>query len=191
MIYIPIIHTKIDMGALNESIRRSTLHKMGQAALKRKMNMIEKTWSKIEKFIDELELPFERVRLYQDGLPVCGRETEIVKELANAGSRNHRLLFRSMERGATIMGTESAELLVEEYELVKKILSPEDTLEARKIGAHQKALSNLLLRKRDQYIADRINYTLQICETGILFLGMLHSLENLLDEDIRVVYPIN
>jgi hypothetical protein len=48
-------------------------------------------------------------------------------------------------------------------------------------------LSEELLKKRDRFIARRINSTLRPGETGILFLGMLHSLAALLDEDIRVI----
>jgi hypothetical protein len=52
-------------------------------------------------------------------------------------------------------------------------------------------MSDSLLKRRDQFIADRINDTLCPGETGILFLGMLHSLRHLLDEQIKVVYPVN
>jgi len=168
-----------------------TLRKVGRAAFKHKVNVVDKVWTEIERAIDNLDLPSKTVRIYQDGLPVCGREAEIVTDLANTGSRNHRLILRLIERGATIMGTESAELLVEEYELIKKILSAGDPSEAKKIEARQKPLSDTLLKRRDQYIADRINSTLQIGETGILFLGMFHSLSSLIDKDIRIIYPIS
>lgn len=190
LIYIPIIHSQVDMGALSEPIRRAALQKLGEKGWKRKANLIDTMWAEIEKVMDGLTLSFEKVRLYQDGLPVCGREAEIVTELAKAGSRNHRLLLRLMERGATIMGTESSELIVEEYELVKQTLARGDTLKAAGVAPRKKALSDSLLKRRDRYIADRINGTLLPGETGILFLGMLHSLGNWLDKDIRVMYPI-
>ena len=47
-----------------------------------------------------------------------------------------------------------------------------------------------MLKKRDRYIAGRINSTLGKGETGILFLGMLHSLKDLLDRDIHVICPV-
>jgi hypothetical protein len=191
LIYFPIIHTQADMGALSESVRRVALKKLGEKGWRRKINMIEKIWTKIDHVIDSFSLPYETVRLYQDGLPVCGREAEIVKELAKAGSRNHQLLLRLMEKGATIMGTESLELLMEEYELVKQTLAGGERTQKARIEAQQKALSNSLLKRRDQFIAHRINSTLLNGETGILFLGMLHSLEDLLSKDIRVIYPIN
>lgn len=191
LIYIPIIHTQADMGALSEAVRRATLQKLGKKSWKRKVHLTDKMWTDIEQVIDALDLPYGKVRLYQDGLPVCGREVEIVTELAKAGGRNHRLVLRLMERGATIMGTESSELLVEEYERIKQMMAAGGTLEASKSKAPQKALGDLLLIKRDQFIADRINNTLRAGETGILFLGMLHALENWLDKDIKVIYQIN
>ena len=190
LIYIPIIHTQADMGALGEPVRQAALHKIGKTAWKRKMSAIDQIWTKIEKVIDHLNLSYEKVRLYQDGLPVCGKEEMIVKDLAKAGSRNHKLLLRLIEKGATILGTESAELLVEEYELYKSILISRDPSKASRIESRQKGLTGSLLKKRDRYMANRINETLRIGEIGIIFVGMLHSLGNLLDKDIRVSYPM-
>ncbi len=194
LIYIPILHTQADMGALGDSARKATLKKLGFKGWKRKVNLIDRMWTTIEQTLDNLNLPYQRVRLYQDGLPVCDREAEIVRELAGRGSRNHKILLRLMESGATIMGTESLELLMEEYELAKQSLAQDKTLKsigmkARPLPAG--GLSESLLKRRDLFIAERINNTLCSGETGILFLGMLHSLQNRLDKDIRIIYPIN
>ena len=191
LIFIPIIHSAADMGGLRESVQRVTLQKLGEKVWENRIRLIDGLWDKIETVINELSLSWEKVRLYQDGLPVCGLEVKIVTEIAKAGSRNHVILLRLMENGATIMGTESPELLKEEYNLVKRILSADNALEAARIEECQKPLSDALLKKRDQYIADRINRTLGIGETGIIFLGMLHSLDNLLDKDIQVICPIS
>ncbi len=188
LIYIPIVHTQADMGTLSESVRRTAIPKLGEEGWKRKAEMIDRMWIEIERLIDSLALSYEGVRLYQDGLPVCEREAEIVSELANAGSRNHRLVLRLMKGGAKITGTESAEILVQEYELIKQILASGNIPEAT---ARLQALGDSLLKKRDQYIAHRINNTMHADETGILFLGMLHSLGGYLDRDIRVICPID
>lgn len=190
LIHILIIHTQADMGSLRESVQRVKVQKLGRQVWKRNVNLIEKMWTEIEKAIDGLALPYKRVRVYQDALPVCGREVEIVTELAKAGSRNHQFLLRLKERGAAIMGTESAELLVEEYQLMKQVMASGDPKQAARLEARQKALSDSLLKRRDQYIAARINSTLQVGETGMLLLGMFHSLGKWLDEDIHVIYPI-
>ncbi len=190
LIYLPIVHTQADMGALQESAARAALEKLGWAGLSRKTAAVEKIWTEIEAAIDALVLPFNRVRLYQDGLPVCGREVEIVTELAQAGSRNHQLLLRLMARGAVLMGTESADLLVQEYQLAKQSLTARPP-RAAGAAASRRALSDVLLKRRDRFMAQRINDTLKCGETGILFLGMLHALEGYLNQDIQVICPLH
>jgi hypothetical protein len=190
LISIPIIHTQADMGALSEPIQRLKVKRLGRKGWERNVDLIDRLWAQIEQAIESLVLPYERVRLYQDGLPVCGREVEIVTELAKAGSRNHRLLLRLREKGGTLMGTESSELLVEEYQLVKETLRARKPRVMGREEARREALKASLLKRRDQYIARRINDTLLGGETGLIFLGMLHSVGPWLDRDIRVVCPI-
>jgi len=190
LIYIPIIHTPADMGALSPAIQRQKVEELGRNGWERNVKLVDQLWSWIEQEIEGLALPFERVRLYQDGLPVCGREMEIVAELAKAGSRNHGLLQRLREKGAAIMGTESSELLVEEYELVKEDFAAGRPKLAGRGEARRRALRDSLLKRRDQHIAGRINETLRAGETGLIFLGMLHCLGAWLDQDIRIIYLI-
>jgi hypothetical protein len=189
LIYIPIIHTKEDMGSFSELVREATLKKHGEKSWHQKVRLISEIWGEIDRIVNGLDLKDKKVRLYQDGLPVCGRELEIVKEMAKTGSFNHQLLLRLLRRGAILMGTESAELLVEEYNLVKQTLLSGDIEEAGTIEASRKKLLKTLLKKRDHYIAAQINNTLAGGETGILFLGMLHSVDSLLDKNIRVQFP--
>lgn len=190
LIYLPIIHTQADMGALQESVAAATIAKLGRAGLARKAGAIDRVWTEIEAAIAALDLSFDRVRLYQDGLPVCGREAEIVTDLAQADSRNHQLLLRLMAQGASLMGTESADLLVQEYQAAKQSLTVRPPRSAG-VAAARRAASDSLLKRRDQFIAQRINDTLKPGETGILFLGMLHALERYLQPDIKVVYPLH
>jgi hypothetical protein len=189
LIYFPIIHSQADMGALQEAIARATREKLGKAGITRKAQAVAQRWRQIDRAIAALDLSWRRVRLYQDALPVCGREEEIVLALAQGGSRNHQLLERLRARGAVLMGTESADLLVQEYQLAQQSLTgqPPGGPEA---AAQRRAWSESLLQRRDQFIAQRINDTLQPGETGILFLGMLHRVERYLPRDIEVIYPL-
>jgi hypothetical protein len=190
LIYLPIVHTQADMGALKEWVARATLEKTGRAGLSRKTAAIDQIWTEIEAVIDALALAFDRVRLYQDGLPVCGREAEIVTELAQAGSRNHQLLLRLMAQGAVLMGTESGDLLVQEYQLARQSLTARPP-RAAGVAAQRRALSDTLLQRRDQFMGQRINDTLKCGETGILFLGMLHSVVRYFQPDVKVIYPLH
>ena len=191
LIYFPIIHSQMDMGGFSETVREVTLRKLGGGAWKRKISLVKQFWTDIGNAINGLDLPLKKTHLYQDGLPVCSREIEIVTELAGKGSPNHLLLRHLMKKGAILMGTESPALLIEEYRLMKEILASGDVREASRIEARRKSAGDILLEKRDAYIAARIDATLKMGDTGILFLGILHKIEERLPEDIHVLYPIN
>jgi hypothetical protein len=190
LLYIPIIHTQADMGALGPSLERMKVSKLGRQGSTRHAGLVAKMWDEIERVVENLPLVTGKVRVYQDGLPVCGNEQQIVSQLAAAGNRNHRLLLRLQARGAVLMGTESPELLVEEYQLLTSALASGLAGKAARAEARQKPLRDALLERRDRYIAGRINTTLAAGETGILFLGMLHAVNRYLDPDIQVVYPL-
>jgi hypothetical protein len=189
LILIPIIHTEADMGALRGPIQRMKAAKLGEKSLERNSEMVNQLWTQIEQTLEGLAISYERVRVYQDGLPVCGRELEIVNELAKAGSRNHQLLLKLKEKGATIMGSESSELLVEEYQLLQQAFG-EPRPKVPALAVSQGRTLDSLLQRRDQFLAARINTTLRQGETGLLLLGMLHAVELWLAKDIRVLRPI-
>ncbi len=191
LIYIPIIHTQADMGALSESVQRVKIRHLGRRGWERNVNLVDQYWTRVEQAVQSLSVPRQPLRVYQDGLPVCGREIDIVQDLAKAGSRNHRLLMHLREKGATLMGTESSALLVEEYQLMKETFAMEKAEVVAHRGRPRTALRDSLLKRRDQFIALRINETLLAGETGLIFLGVLHSLAEWLDRDIHVVYPIS
>ena len=186
LVYIPIIHTLADMGRLGASVQSAKLSALGRQGLARNAAAVEKMWEEIERVVGKLRVSPGSTRVYQDGLPVCGHEQEIVSELAEAGSRNHRLLLNLQSRGALLMGTESPELLLEEYQLASAALA--GRVSDAKIRRDR--LRDTLLERRDRYIADRINRTLGTEETGILFMGMLHEVARSLNADVLVAYPL-
>ena len=185
--YLPIIHTAEDMGTLGAPIHGMKLSALGRQGLRRNAAIVDKMWEELERVVSNLPAAPGIVRVYQDGLPVCGHEHEIVSELAAAGHRNHRLLLELQARGATLMGTESPELLVEEYQHATAAFASGATARTE---LRQKQLRDALLEKRDRYIGDRINRTLGAGENGILFMGMLHEVTKYLDPDIEIVYPL-
>ena len=184
LIHIPIIHTQAEMGTLAKEIGSRLAKELGPQWLQKKKTAVDSLWDSIETMLAEIDLPYARVRIYQDGLPVCGREMEIVNELANAGSRNHRLIAELAKKGATIMGTESGELLIEEYQRVKQLLAQSSA--AAKVDPRIDT-GAALIQKRDRFMAERIDRTLQPGEIGILFVGMLHSVQRYLARDITVI----
>ncbi|AJY39805.1 hypothetical protein I6G56_32150 [Burkholderia humptydooensis] len=188
LIYIPILHTGIDMGQIAPLLTDAAQTKSGATSSQRRAIDIEHMWDGIEEAIPRLELDLKTLRIYQDGLPVCGRELEIVDDLAKAGSRNHRLLQSLSRQGATLVGTEAPELLVEEYELAWRLLNAASA-DGQRIDANYRIASDLLER-RDRFIARRIDETLPAGGTGMLFIGALHRVAPLLPPDLAVSYPL-
>jgi hypothetical protein len=188
LVYIPIVHTLADMGTLGAAVRGMKLSALGRQGASRHADVVEKMWAQIESLVANLPVTPGAMRVYQDGLPVCRHEQEIVSELASAGNRNHGLLLKLQARGATLMGTESPELLVEEYQLAAAAFAPGATVRTR---IRQKQLRDTLIEKRDRYIAARINATLGPGESGILFMGMLHQVARYLDPGIDVICPLD
>jgi len=186
LIWVPIIHTRADLGSLSGFLRQLYVRRAGQAQWKRHVESVEDMWRTLRRAVEALDLPSAGLRLYQDGLPACGHEGEIVRDLAQAGSPNHQLLLDLMANGAILTGTESPELLLEEYELVQQVLLSLGSEGKGRWSDRQRQLGTALLEKRDRYIAERIDTTLGTGETGLLFLGMLHSLTGLLPADIQV-----
>jgi hypothetical protein len=180
LILIPIIHTSVDLGSLSESVKAHYLKRFGPSSWNRREEIVTKLWNDIQDKINVLDIDYKKVRIYQDGLPVCGFEQEIVGELAKAGSSNHQFILELVGKGAELMGTEDPQLLIQEYQLHQheknKSLSNQEIIEQ----------AARLLEARDRFIAKRIDETLQAEETGLLFLGAAHRLDTLKSTDIRV-----
>lgn len=81
------------------------------------------------------------------------------------------------------MGTEDPPLLIKEYRLIK------DATMKKSTGKNMDKRSNYIA-ERDAFIASRIDQTLKDAEIGILFLGMLHKVDEKLPSDIVVDYLI-
>jgi hypothetical protein len=189
LLIVPVLHSEADSGSLAPAIRRARLKTFGPRLTRENADGIASGWETIRSAVLAWQLPWDRVRLYQDGLPICGRETEIVEALAVAGSANHRLLRDLMHRGAALMGTESADLVTEEYRQARERLSAVSS-GPRAIRARRTTDAARLLRQRDEYIAQRIAATLHPGEIGILFIGLLHAIEPHLAADIVVDHPL-
>lgn len=190
LVYVPIVHTEKDMGTLAAQMKESFISKYDEEKWVEHWQAIQEMWDGLKRKIQQLKLDYKKVRLYQDGLPVCGFEEKIIRDLSQHGSKNHQLLLWLMEQGATLEGTEDPNLLVEEYSHIKGILSAATEEERNKETKAYEQVAGELLAKRDQFIKDRIEKTLKEGETGLLFLGMLHKVDELFSKDIKVSYLI-
>jgi hypothetical protein len=191
LLYFLIIHNQADLGSLKESLSAEGERKYGKAEWENHLKQVEKSWNKIEKTIkqhlDDGSIHFNKIRLYQDGLPIAGETgLKVVKDVAKQGSRNYQILEDLIEHGSSLEEAESKELLLGEYEYISRILKAETSTERLKHSILYQDVAQELLDKRDAYIANRINKTLKENELGILFLGGKHSIIDRLDKDINI-----
>lgn len=190
LIYVPILHSENDMGTLATSMREKYIEKFGETKWREHVEEIDKMWKEIRRKILQLKLSYNKVKIYQDGLPICDKEKEIIAELASRGSPNHKLVQWMMRQGATLVGTEEPELLMRDYEYLKQILNCKKHEEREKLIHEFERNSRELLTERDKRIGEQINATLKQGETGVLFIGLLHRVDEVLPADIKVQYLI-
>jgi len=149
----------------------------------------EELFGRLEANPGELEACCERVRIYQDGLPVGGEQARrIVDEVAARGSENYRIVQVLLKRGAQLEQTERAHLLQEEYALIKEVLAAQTPAEMARRQRCSRARAAALLEERDEHIARTIERTLRDGEIGILFIGALHQIVPKLPADIAVTF---
>ena len=189
------------MGSMATVLAAAIIERFGRRHWDEYLALLDGFWKTVRAELDDLALDYEQVDLYQDGLPVCGKELEIVGKAAAAGSENHQLLVLLAGRGATLMGTEDPRLLLEEYRDVEMALkdgrgpdgvpkrktshlgSPDRSPVGRQMPPARPAQR---LSRRDAWIGRRIDVSLRPGRTGILFLGMMHHVEEYLPADIVV-----
>lgn len=191
LIYVPIVHSEVDLGTMADEVRRRFQEAFGAKEWTRRFASVDAMWDGIRTKLCALPLAWSRTRLYQDGLPMCGRENEISRDLAAKGSRNHQLLVELMERGASIMGTENPELMVREYRRIQRLVQASQECAPDSLVEELKGEGEMLLRERDTFVASHIDSTLKEGETGILFLGLLHRVDELLDGKFEVRHLIH
>lgn len=185
LIYVPIVHTAADMGSQAEALEREHVRRHGRGEWARTRRLVDEVWEGLRTRLLAMNLDYGRVRIYQDGLPLCGREPDIVREVAQGGSRNYALILELLERGAVVEGTESPGLLREEYERIRSAI-PAGQAREEDAGEGER-----LLRQRDGFIGRRINETLKEGEVGILFIGLMHRVDRYLPPDVEIQYLIH
>ena len=179
LLYVPVVHSSADMGSAASGYKAAFIARFGEEKWRERGEEYNAIWHAIHDGVDQAIERFggslQRVKLYQDSLPVCDHEAAMVAQMTAQGSENHKLLSALIERGAQLVGTESLPLLLEEYRLLQ-------------IPDHAEADAAALLERRDRFIAGRIDETLGEQELGILFIGALHHVDRYLPTRIAVEY---
>lgn len=185
LILVPIIHSKADLGSLAPQIKEGTKVVLGDAGWRNYQKTVAQFWGQITKHFEK-----KKVRgwhIFQDGLMAEGElGRKIIQKGAEAGSPNHQLIIKLLKKGAVLEATEDASLLKDEYRLIERIVKGPFW---RRIGwsIWYRVRKGSLLKKRDRFIAERIDKTLWQKDGGVLFIGAYHDVEAYLPKDIRVM----
>lgn len=192
---IPIIHSRHDLGSLEQSIRDAKSQFASSSTMESNQRVVDFFWNELQHGIESWRLDYSNTFVFQDALPFTGHpdrilEHRIVDELATKGSANHKLVQWLVEQGATLEGTESTELLLREYDLVRRSLAEgvhryDEPASSSSTGE----IFETLLNQRDRFIANRIAETVNEDQIGILFIGMQHRVQDYLQPDFQVSYP--
>ena len=185
LFYVPIIHTSADLGSIAKDVTQRGIANLGEEIWTKHTRTVEGFWDAISRYFNSVDV--KGMKLYQDGM-IAEDEIgkKIVEDTAKAGSQNYQLLLRLLERGAILVKTEDFKLVKKEYDRLLALTQAKSTI--RKITAFLKyrMLKDILLSRRDSFIAGRIDQTLKTNEKAVLFIGALHKIKKKLPNDIRV-----
>lgn len=184
---MPIIHTNLDLGSFAGTIEEHAKAIVGGAAWEMHKAVVSRYWQEIASYWERKN--GSGLKIFQDGMPADGAIGEaIVKDLANKGSMNHKIIEQLLEKGAKLVQTENPELLKEEYALTSSLVQKKMSLLMRlRALFHYRRRKDALLEARDVYIAKKIDEKLEEEEIGVCFLGAYHQIIARLPDDIEVI----
>jgi len=161
------------------------IRNLGEEIWAKHRKTVEGFWDAISDYFDSVDV--KGVKIYQDGM-VAEDEVgkKIVEDTAKAGSKNYQLVLKLLERGAVLVRTEDFKLVKQEYDRLHAITQAKSI--TRKITAFikYKLVKTTLLKKRDAFIAKRIDQTLKPGGKAILFIGAFHNIKKRLPKSIRI-----
>ncbi len=185
LFYVPIIHTSADLGSLAKDVAKRGRENLGEKFWREHEKTVLGFWDAIIEYFDSIEV--SGVKIYQDGMVGEAEVGEkIVEEGVKSGSKNYELVSKLLKRGAVLVKTEDFNLVKKELDKLRKITQAKN-LREKIIGfIKYKLTKDILLNKRDKFIAKRIAETLYSDEKGILFIGAYHNVNNKLPKDILI-----
>ena len=177
LIYVPIIHTAADLGSLAKDVAKRGIADLGEDLWNEHRKTVDGFWDAISHYFESMDVA--GVKIYQDGMVTEGEGGEkIVEEGVKQGSKNYKLVSKLIERGAVLVKTENFTLVKAEFDRLRKITQAKNLREKLLGFIKYKLTKDILLNKRDKFIAKRIDETLRHSETGILFIGAYHNVKN-------------
>ncbi|MBI4684552.1 MAG: hypothetical protein HY755_05080 [Nitrospirae bacterium] len=185
LIYVPVIHTSADFGSLAGDVTKRGIADLGEEVWREHQRTVEGLWDAVSDYFDSIDV--SGMKIYQDGMVADGEVGQkIVEEGIKLGSKNYEIISRLIKKGAYLMKTEDIALVKRERDYLIKLTKARTNVEKLTAYLKYRLSKNHLLKKRDGFIANRINETLRHEETGIIFIGAYHNIIPMLDKDIQV-----
>ena len=154
----------------------------GEEAPDEYVEKFTKYWEQVEKQIEELALKLGKVnRIYHELIPAGGEDgSEAIKEL---NDKSHKIIQTCLDKGAQLEAVEEGDLLTEFMDWSRCLI----------VGLqNQKVLTKVyesyaeVSKKRNEYIAVKLDKTLQSDEIGILLMRENHQVQ--FPSDIQIFY---
>jgi len=174
-----------DLGSLASDVAKRGIASLGEEVWQKHMETVKSFWNSIARYFEKLEV--SNFKVYQDGMVADGEMGQkILEEGLKSGSRNFEIILKLIKRGAVLVKTEDFALVKKERDCLVKLTKAMTRIGKLIAYLKYRLIKNELLRKRDEFIANRINGTLNQGETGIIFIGAYHNIKKRLPEDIQI-----
>lgn len=154
----------------------------GEESPEEYLEKFDKYWEQVEKQIAELELKLGKVnRIYHELVPTADKAgSDVIKEISDRG---YKIVQTCLESGAQLEAIEEGELLTEFMDWSRCLL-----IGLQNQNVMSKVYESYLEagKKRNEYIAGKIDETLKKDEIGMLFMRENHQVQ--FPVDIQVIY---
>jgi hypothetical protein len=146
------------------------------------LDKLNKYWEQVANQIMELELKLGKVnRIYHELIPAVGEDgIQAIKEL---NDKSHEIIKTFLDKGAQLEAIEEADLLTEFMDWGRCLMVG---LQNQKVLTRVYESYTEVSKKRNEYIATKIDETLKTDEIGILLMRENHQLQ--FPSDIQVFY---
>jgi len=154
----------------------------GEEAPDEYVEKFTKYWEQVEKQIEELALKLGKVnRIYHELIPAGGEDgSEAIKEL---NDKSHKIIQTCLDKGAQLEAVEEGDLLTEFMDWSRCLIVG---LQNQKVFTKVYESYTEVSKKRNEYIAGKIDETLKTDEIGILLMRENHQVQ--FPSDIQVFY---
>lgn len=186
LLYIPIIHTDVDLGDLATGIEERAKALLGDSNMRKHKEIVNLYWQAVVDYWQGKNVV--GLKIFQDAMATDGALGQnIVKSLADKGSPNYKILAQLIEHGAILVKTEDPEPLKEEYFLMRELTKNKSFSESVSALQQYQRRKDTLLKARDASIITSITEHLKEGETGVCFLGAEHQIVARLPKDIEII----